>query len=63
MSDRITNLEKPPKHWSKEKIISYREETQYLLESLKFSNKYLSEKLRFKINENQYEKYIGVSLE
>lgn len=56
MSDRITNLQEPPIHWSKEKIISYREEAGYILESLKSSNRYLSERLEFKIDE--YEKYI-----
>lgn len=61
MSDRITNLQKPPKHWNNKKIISYRQEAQYILESLKFSNKYLAERLSFKIDE--YEKYITESFQ
>jgi guanosine-3',5'-bis(diphosphate) 3'-pyrophosphohydrolase len=61
MSDRITNLQKPPKHWDNKKIISYREEAKYILESLKSSNKYLSERLALKIDE--YEKYIKECLD
>ena len=49
MADRITNLQKPPKHWTKEKIEKYRVEAKYILEQLGHCNLYLEERLKFKI--------------
>ncbi len=56
MADRITNLQKPPQHWNKEKILNYRNEAIIILENLGTSSKYLSKRLKNKINE--YEVYI-----
>lgn len=55
LSDRITNLQPPPKHWDKAKITSYKNEAITILNVLGVSNKYLAERLRFKIDE--YQKY------
>ncbi len=56
IADRITNLQTPPKHWSKEKVIKYLKEAQLILESLKGKNKYLTTRLESKIID--YEKII-----
>lgn len=53
MADRITNLQKPPKHWTKEKAIKYRVEAEYIFAELGNCNEYLRERLKFKI-----EKYL-----
>lgn len=56
MADRITNLQKPPKDWNRDKIIKYRAEAKLILEYLGDSSKYLSKRLLEKIN--NYEEYI-----
>ena len=55
LSDRITNLQPPPEHWGKAKITKYKHEATTILNALGTSNKYLAERLRFKIDE--YQKY------
>lgn len=55
LSDRITNLQPPPKHWDKTKIKKYKNEAIVILEALGEANIYLAERLRLKINE--YHKY------
>lgn len=55
LSDRITNLQPPPKHWDKAKITKYKNEAIIILETLSEANKFLAERLRLKINE--YQKY------
>ncbi|MEM8891118.1 MAG: bifunctional (p)ppGpp synthetase/guanosine-3',5'-bis(diphosphate) 3'-pyrophosphohydrolase, partial [Bacteroidota bacterium] len=45
LADRITNLQGPPYHWSKEKAASYREEAKLILDSLKGKNAYLESRL------------------
>lgn len=56
LSDRITNLQPPPKHWDKAKITKYRSEAILILEVLGSANDYLAERLRMKIeNYAQYE--------
>lgn len=50
LSDRITNMQEPPLHWSKEKRVSYADEAEYILSELGFANNYLAERLRNKIN-------------
>ncbi len=49
MADRITNLQPPPHHWSKEKIGKYREEAKRILESLKGGSRFLAARLEKKI--------------
>lgn len=51
MSDRITNLQPPPKHWNEEKIEKYRDEAKLILETLGTSNKHLADRLKKKISE------------
>ncbi len=51
LSDRITNLQPPPKHWNKEKIKQYRDEALLILENLGVANKYLANRLQKKISE------------
>jgi len=51
LSDRITNLQSPPKHWDKEKIKKYRNESILILEKLGEANQYLAERLKKKITE------------
>jgi (p)ppGpp synthase/HD superfamily hydrolase len=55
LSDRITNLQPPPRHWSKEKTRIYRSEAISILEQLGNANRYLAERLKTKIAE--YEQY------
>jgi len=50
LCDRITNLQPPPEHWGKEKIISYKTEAELILSELGPSNSFLEERLRTKIN-------------
>jgi len=54
LSDRITNLQPPPKHWNKEKIDSYRQEARLILESLGDSSTFLASRLQTKIAEYEY---------
>ena len=51
LSDRITNLQSPPKHWDKERIKKYRNEAVLILEKLGEANQYLAERLKKKIAE------------
>jgi len=51
LADRITNLQKPPSKWSKEKIGSYLEEAIIIHEELGYASKYLSDRLKQKIEE------------
>ena len=54
IADRITNLDKPPIQWSKDKIKNYAKEARVIKDRLKSPNMYLWEKLDRKIIE--YEK-------
>lgn len=56
MADRISNLQKPPHYWTKQKIKHYQEEALFIFESLKNGNEYIAQRLRNKIKE--YEKFI-----
>ena len=56
MADRITNLQPPPPHWTREKIINYREEATHILSALREGNDYLAGRLEGKIE--AYGKYI-----
>lgn len=56
MADRITNLQKPPKHWTKDKMEKYKLEAKYILEHLGSTNEYLRDRLEIKIE--NYKKFI-----
>jgi len=56
LCDRITNLQPPPKHWDKEKIIKYQNEARLILEELGSASSFLANRLEAKIN--GYEKYL-----
>lgn len=51
IADRITNLDKPPLHWSKDKIKKYAKEARLIKDKLKSPNMYLWNKLDKKIKE------------
>jgi (p)ppGpp synthase/HD superfamily hydrolase len=51
MADRITNLQPPPKDWTKEKINRYREEAITIYELLKEGSEYLAARLLKKIDD------------
>lgn len=51
IADRITNLQPPPKHWTMEKKINYREEAKLILKSLRGANAFLERRLKRKIAE------------
>lgn len=53
MCDRITNLQQPPKHWNREKIIYYRQEAILIWERLGKANQYLAQRLNNKITQYQ----------
>ena len=55
IADRITNLQEPPAHWSKEKMKRYWIEAQKIHDKLNGKNKYLDQRLSNKITE--YKKY------
>ncbi len=59
LADRITNLQAPPKGWSKSHIRDYLYDAQQILQTLRGSNDYLEKRLEAKITE--YEKYLKVS--
>ncbi|MCU7800795.1 MAG: HD domain-containing protein [gamma proteobacterium symbiont of Lucinoma myriamae] len=54
LSDRITNLQPPPKHWNKEKIHAYGEEAKFILENLGSSSIFLASRLQAKIAAYEY---------
>ncbi|MDX8341742.1 HD domain-containing protein [Draconibacterium sp. IB214405] len=56
LADRITNLQPPPKHWTKEKVIMYSEEAQIIYMHLNLTNKYLAHRLKTKVA--QYRRYL-----
>jgi len=56
LADRITNLQVPPKTWSKSKITDYQFDSIHILEALEGGNEYLEKRLANKIEE--YNLYI-----
>jgi len=56
MADRITNLQRPPKYWKKEKIKKYMAESIIIYDELKGYSIFLGNRLKDKIKE--YEKYL-----
>jgi (p)ppGpp synthase/HD superfamily hydrolase len=55
LADRITNLQPPPKHWSKQKIRDYHREAIEIRAALKEASPFLADRLSDKIR--QYEAY------
>lgn len=55
LADRISNLDVPPHHWSKEKCRAYRIEAQTILESLGGASAVLSARMEQRMLE--YERY------
>ncbi len=51
LADRITNLQIPPKDWTKEKVLKYWEEAKLISEVLKGKNDFLNDRLDQKIEE------------
>jgi (p)ppGpp synthase/HD superfamily hydrolase len=51
LADRITNLQPPPPHWSRQRIWDYHRESQGILETLGSSSAFLAQRLRDKIAE------------
>lgn len=56
LADRITNLQPPPGHWSKDKRLIYQNEARLILEILGEGNVYLAERLRMSIKD--YSEYL-----
>jgi (p)ppGpp synthase/HD superfamily hydrolase len=57
LADRITNLQRPPAHWTKEKIAKYQIEAIEILHALGEASEYLGSRLRQKISE--YDSYLS----
>lgn len=53
LADRISNLDRPPVTWSREKIFKYRESSIMIYERLRNAHKGLSSKLLLKIEKYQ----------
>lgn len=51
IADRITNLQPPPDHWSKEKVTNYCTEAKLISKMLNGKNDYLNKRLEDKISE------------
>jgi len=56
LADRITNLQTPPQHWNKDKMLRYCAEAKVIARELHNKNAYLNQRLRSKIAE--YEQMI-----
>lgn len=56
LADRITNLQQPPAHWTKEKAKSYREEAKMIAQVLVGKNEYLHQRLLSQIE--RYRQYV-----
>ena len=56
LADRITNLQTPPKKWTKDHIREYHFDSEQILEALNGGNEYLEQRLKTKIEE--YGKYL-----
>jgi guanosine-3',5'-bis(diphosphate) 3'-pyrophosphohydrolase len=56
LCDRITNLQAPPRHWSKEKIAQYQSEARLILGQLGEASQFLARRLRNKIA--AYDQYL-----
>jgi (p)ppGpp synthase/HD superfamily hydrolase len=50
IADRVTNLQKPPKNWNKDKVINYYNEAKIIEGYLFGKHNYLDNRLQFEIN-------------
>ena len=50
LADRITNLQRPPAHWSRDKATRYRHEAQQILDALGDASPRLAHRLRTRID-------------
>ncbi|PJC87020.1 bifunctional (p)ppGpp synthetase/guanosine-3',5'-bis(diphosphate) 3'-pyrophosphohydrolase [Vibrio sp. HA2012] len=50
LCDRITNLSPPPFHWNEDKILGYRNEAQFILDTLGTADKQAAERLAHRIS-------------
>jgi (p)ppGpp synthase/HD superfamily hydrolase len=57
LADRITNLQPPPPHWSKQKILEYHKEASVIHAMLKDASPFLAERLETKIG--QYAAFVS----
>ncbi len=57
IADRITNLQAPPKHWTKEKCKQYQEEAKLIASELSGANEYLEQRIQQKIQ--AYTQYLA----
>lgn len=57
LADRITNLQKPPNHWTPDKIRKYHEEARLIAQTLSNKNEYLHRRLLSKMDD--YLSYTG----
>ncbi|MBP9151292.1 MAG: bifunctional (p)ppGpp synthetase/guanosine-3',5'-bis(diphosphate) 3'-pyrophosphohydrolase [Flavobacteriales bacterium] len=51
LADRITNLQPPPPHWSREKCLNYLEQAKSMSKDLAGKNEYLNKRLDSKLEE------------
>jgi (p)ppGpp synthase/HD superfamily hydrolase len=49
LADRVTNLQTPPEHWSKEKIAAYHREAEQILSALGAASDHLANRMRSKL--------------
>jgi (p)ppGpp synthase/HD superfamily hydrolase len=50
LADRITNMASQPSHWTRDKIINYKSEADYILKSLGSASPFLEERLKKRID-------------
>ena len=51
LADRITNLQPPPRHWSRNRIREYHAEARVIHEALGSASPFLAERLQLKLSE------------
>jgi guanosine-3',5'-bis(diphosphate) 3'-pyrophosphohydrolase len=51
LADRITNLQPPPRHWSRDRIRDYHREAGLILDALREASPFLADRLRLKIKD------------
>ena len=51
LADRITNLQPPPRHWSRGRIRYYHQEAGVILDALQEASPFLADRLRLKIKD------------
>lgn len=59
LCDRITNLQPPPRHWDRNKMVRYRDEACSILNHLGAADPFLAQRLQQKID--AYIQYIDIS--